>query len=258
MLIIAAIRVVLLPIVLVLTLPMPHLVLVPGLMCDAEVWTHQTAGLADLATIEVADHGMLDSLGKMADRILARAPARFALAGHSMGGRIAFEVLRRAPERLSRVALMDTNYLPRSPEEGGGQEAANRYRLLDMARKDGTRAMAAKWVQGMVHPDRLQDTALIHSIVEMMARKTPEIFAAQIQALLARRDSTPVLSQIRCPALVLCGREDAWSVLARHEEMAALVPRSRLIAIENCGHMSTMERPEAVTAAMRGWFEAIT
>ncbi len=237
---------------------MPHLVLVPGLMCDAEVWTHQAAGLAALATIEVADHGTLDSLGKMADRILTRAPARFALAGHSMGGRIAFEVLRRAPERLTGVALMDTNYLPRSPEEGGGQEAANRYALLEIARKEGIRAMAAAWIQGMVHPDRLRDTDLIHSIVEMMARKTPEVFAAQIQALLARRDATPVLPQIQCPTLVLCGRQDAWSVLARHEEMAALIPASRLVVIENCGHMSTMERPEAVTAAMRDWLEAIT
>jgi pimeloyl-ACP methyl ester carboxylesterase len=115
--------------------------------------------------------------------------------------------------------------------------------------------MAAKWVQGMVHPDRLSDGPLIEAIIAMMGRKTPEIFAAQIHALLNRRDSTPVLSQIRCPTLVLCGRQDAWSILARHEEMAALIPESRIEVIEDCGHMSTMERPEAVTTAMQEWLQ---
>jgi pimeloyl-ACP methyl ester carboxylesterase len=234
-------------------MPLPHLVLVPGLMCDEQVWAHQARDLASLATIEVIDHGVLDGLDTMAKAILERAPYRFALAGHSMGGRVAFEVLREAPERVAGVALMDTNYLPRSPEEGGNEEAANRYALLELAKTEGVRSMAATWVQGMVHPDRLSDAPLIEAIIVMMARKTPEIFEAQIRALLNRRDSTPILSQIRCPALVLCGRQDSWSVLARHEEMAALIPESRLVVIEDCGHMSTMERPEAVTAAMRDW-----
>jgi pimeloyl-ACP methyl ester carboxylesterase len=234
-------------------MPLPHLVLVPGLMCDEQVWAHQARDLASLATIEVIDHGVLDGLDTMAKAILERAPYRFALAGHSMGGRVAFEVLREAPERVAGVALMDTNYLPRSPEEGGNEEAANRYALLELAKTEGVRSMAAKWVQGMVHPDRLSDAPLIEAIIVMMARKTPEIFEAQIRALLNRRDSTPILSQIRCPALVLCGRQDSWSVLARHEEMAALIPESRLVVVEDCGHMSTMERPEAVTAAMRDW-----
>jgi pimeloyl-ACP methyl ester carboxylesterase len=232
---------------------LPHLILVPGLMCDAEVWAGQARELRSLTTIDIADHAMLDSLEGMADAILKRAPDEFALAGHSMGGRIAFEVLRQAPNRVRGVALLDTNYLPRTPEEGGDREAANRYELLDVARKEGVRAMAAKWVQGMVHPDRLSDRPLIEAMIEMMARKTPEAFGAQIRALLNRRDSTPVLPTIQCPALVLCGRQDAWSVVARHEEMAALIPESRLVVIEDCGHMSTMERPEAVTGALKEW-----
>jgi pimeloyl-ACP methyl ester carboxylesterase len=236
-------------------MPLPHLILVPGLMCDAEVWAHQRRELESLATIDIVDHGMLDSLERMAEAIIDRAPHRFALAGHSMGGRIAFEVLRKASNRVTAVALMDTNYVPRSPEEGGDQEAANRYALLDLARREGVRAMAAAWVQGMVHPARLRDQPLIEAIVGMMARKTPDIFEAQIRALLNRRDSTPVLPTIQCPALILCGRQDTWSVVARHEEMAARIPGSRLVVIEDCGHMSTMERPEAVTAAMREWLE---
>ncbi len=236
---------------------MPHLILVPGLMCDAEVWTHQARELGALTTVEIFDPGDRDSLGGMAEALLARAPAHFALAGHSMGGRIAMEVMRRAPGRVTHLALMDTNYLPRSPEEGGGREADNRYALLDIARRQGVRAMAARWVQGMVHPVRLEDADLIESIISMMARKTPGMFASQIHALLHRPDAAPVLTGLQCPTLVLCGRQDSWSVPARHQEMAALISRSRLVVVEECGHMSTMERPEAVTAAMRDWLTSL-
>ena len=117
--------------------------------------------------------------------------------------------------------------------------------------------MAAEWSRPMVHPDRLSDTPLMNAILDMIARRTPDIFAAQIKALLERRNATPVLTGIRCPALVLCGRQDSWSVLARHDEMAAMIPHSRLIVIEECGHMATMERPAAVTAALRDWLTSL-
>jgi pimeloyl-ACP methyl ester carboxylesterase len=233
------------------------LVLVPGLLCDSTVWKQQASALSTFTTIQIADHGTLDSLGHMAEAILDRAPARFALAGHSMGGRVAFEVLRRAPERVIAVALMDTAYAPLGPGCEGKAEALGRYALLEVARNRGMRAMAAEWVKKMVHPDRLQDDPLIESILTMMERKTPDIFSAQTKALLERPDATPLLANIRCPALVLCGRQDAWSVLSRHEEMAERIPDSRLAVIEHCGHMSTMERPDGVTAAMREWLAAI-
>jgi len=171
-----------------------------------------------------------------------------------MGGRVAFEVLRRAPERVAGAALLDTAYAPLSAGSEGTQEIAGRYALLEIARKEGMHAMGTAWVQKMVHPDRLSDRALLDSILTMIARKTPDIFAAQIKALLARPDATPLLEKIQCPALILCGRQDAWSELPRHKEMAERIHRSRLVVIEDCGHMSTMERPEAVTAAMREWF----
>jgi pimeloyl-ACP methyl ester carboxylesterase len=233
------------------------LVLVPGLLCDSAVWEQQAGALSALATIQIADHGTLDSLGKMAEAILECAPARFALAGHSMGGRVAFEVLRRAPDRVIAVALMDTAYAPLNPGRDGQAEASGRYALLHIARIQGMRAMAAEWVKKMVHPDRLQDAPLVDSILAMMARKTPDIFAAQIKALLERPDATPLLANIRCPALVLCGRQDAWSTLPRHEEMAERIPNSRLVVIEDCGHMSTMERPAEVTNALRDWLGEI-
>jgi len=227
-------------------------------MCDATVWEHQTRDLLSLTSgITIADHAALNSLGSMAEAILERAPNKFALAGHSMGGRVAFQVFRRAPERVTGIALLDTACTARPDGPEGEQESRDRYRLLEKAWNEGVRSMGAEWMQQMVHPDRLSDAALIDAILDMMVRKTADIFAAQIHALLQRPDATALLPQIRCPALVLCGREDAWSVLAGHEEMAALIPHSRLAVIEHCGHMSTMECPAEVTAAMRDWLTSL-
>jgi pimeloyl-ACP methyl ester carboxylesterase len=236
---------------------MSHLILVPGLVCDDAVWEHQARELQTLATITIADHGTMDSFPAMADAILQRAPERFAIAGHSMGGRVVFQLFRRAPERITGIALLDTAYGPRPDGIEGEQEAQQRYRLLEKARTEGMRAMGMEWVQRMVHPERLSDTLLIDAILDMIARKTPDVFAAQIKALLSRIDSTALLSQIPCPVLVLCGRQDAWSVLAQHEIMASMIPDSRLVVIEDCGHMSTMERPAEVTAAMREWLTSL-
>jgi pimeloyl-ACP methyl ester carboxylesterase len=230
-----------------------HLILVPGLMCDETVWQYQAGELGDIADITIADHGSLNSLTAMADAILEAAPRRFAIAGHSMGGRVAFQVFRRAPERVAAIALMDTACTPRAAGPAGAEEAGQRYRLLHKARNEGMRAMGAEWVQRMVHPERLSDATLMNAILDMIARKTPEIFEAQITALLDRPDAREVLPQIHCPSLVLCGREDGWSALSHHQEMAAMIPKSRLVVIENCGHMSTMERPAEITAAMRAW-----
>jgi pimeloyl-ACP methyl ester carboxylesterase len=129
--------------------------------------------------------------------------------------------------------------------------------LLDIARRSGTRAMAENWVKGMVHPSRLADTGLIGAILDMFARKSADIFAAQINALLARPDATALLGDVRCPALVLCGRDDTWAPLARHEEMAAMIAGSELAVIEQCGHMAPMERPRDVAAALARWHARI-
>jgi len=230
-------------------------VLVPGLLCDAAVWQPQAEALADLAKVEVADHGALDSLAGMAEAILARAPARFALAGHSMGGRVAFEVMRRASERVEALAILDSAVHPFLPGAAGEKEAAGRWRLAALARARGMRAMGEEWLKVMIAPARYGEPALMEPILAMIGRKTPEIFEAQIRALLGRADARMVLPTISCPTLVLCGAEDAWCPVAQHEDMAALIPRSRLIVIPDCGHMAMLERPEAVNAAMREWLE---
>jgi pimeloyl-ACP methyl ester carboxylesterase len=229
------------------------LILVPGLMCDDAVWQHQIAALRPGREIRVASHGLSDSLGQMAERILLSAPTRFALAGHSMGGRVALEVLARSPERVSRLALLDTGYEAISTGEGGERERAGRYRLLEMAKREGMLPMARDWARGMVHPARLDDAPLMGSIHAMIARAGVAAFDAQIRALLARPDRTALLTSLRLPTLLLCGREDSWSPLARHQDMARLIDGSWLVEVAESGHMSTMERPEAVTAALASW-----
>lgn len=222
-------------------------------MCDHTVWQHQVAALSEQWDIQIADHGLSDSLGTMAERILENAASEFALAGHSMGGRVALEVIARAPERVSRLALLDSGYKGLAAGKDGEREADGRYRLLDIARRDGMLAMATEWARGMVHSPRLSDKTLMDAIHSMIVRAGIEKFEAQINALLNRLDRTDLLANLRVPALLLCGRDDSWSPLSRHEEMARIIPGSHLVDVPECGHMSTMERPEAVTSALRDW-----
>ena len=230
-----------------------RVVLLPGLACDRAVWTSQIAALQDLAACTVADYGALESLPAMADAVLAQLPGELVVAGHSMGGRVALEMYRRARDRIRGLALLDTGYQARPQDDAGEQERAGRMELVELARLRGMRAMGEQWVRPMVHPDRLDDSVIIDSILDMFERKTPAVFEAQQRALLGRPDATQLLSEIACPTLVLCGRDDVWSPPARHEEMARRIPKSELVVVERCGHMSTMERPDEVSAALRAW-----
>ncbi len=234
------------------------LVLLPGLMCDETVWTAQITALADLAEpIIVAEYGALDSLPAMAAHVLKSAPPKFALAGHSMGGRVAMEVFRQAPDRVTHICLMDTRHHPLPAGEAGEKERAGRMHLLDIARKHGTRIMGEEWIKGMIHPHRLaNDPELVNTILDMFASKTADIFAAQQNALLTRPDAAPLMAEIHCPALILCGREDGWSSPPWHEAMAQEIgPNATLTIVENSGHMSTMEQPDAVSADLREWIQ---
>ncbi|HTT01753.1 MAG TPA: alpha/beta fold hydrolase [Steroidobacteraceae bacterium] len=235
------------------------LLLIPGLMCDEAVWAPQIGALSGHAQMEVARHELRDSLGAMAEAIIARAPPRFALAGHSMGGRVAFEVMRRASARVIGLALLDTAYLPRPAGAAGERERLGRLELVELARREGMRAMGRRWLHTpMVHPDRLKDETLIESILAMIERSSPEQFQAQVRALLERPDASSLLPGIRCPTLVLCGGDDAWATPGVHRQLAALIPGSRLVSIPDCGHMATMERPGAVSDALLEWWETVS
>jgi pimeloyl-ACP methyl ester carboxylesterase len=202
----------------------------------------------------VVDHGLADSLPLMAEQLLANAPDRFAIAGHSMGGRVALEVVRQAPERVTHLGLFDTGYLPKLPGNPGEQEALKRYALLEIAQQEGVRAMAKEWVQGMVAAHRLQDPTLLDAIIDMFDRKGAAHFAAQINALLARPDGSDVLCHVAMPALVLCGAQDQWSSPSQHHAISELIPaRPGVVEIAAAGHMAPMEAPERVLKAMLDW-----
>ena len=227
----------------------PALVLLPGFLCDQTVWKQQIAALADVADAVCMEWAQEhDSILAMAEAVLRWAPPKFALAGHSMGGRVAFQILRLAPERVTKVALLNTGSEARSETEEPG-----RRRLLSIARAQGMRAMAVEWLKGMLPAYRQDDTALVEEIIAMFERKSPDLFEIQMLVLLGRPNATPLLRLIHCPALLLTGFDDAWSPPARHLEMAQSIPKSELVVVPKCGHMSPMERPEEVTAALRAW-----
>jgi pimeloyl-ACP methyl ester carboxylesterase len=174
-----------------------------------------------------------------------------------MGGRVALEIMRTAGSRVRALALLNTGYQQRPGGTAGEAEVRARQSLVELACTRGMRAMGEVWVRDMVPPQRLADRPLIEAILAMVERRTPQVLAAQIRALLARPEAGDVLPQISCPTLLLCGREDAWSPLARHAAMQRLIRDSQLEVIEDCGHMAPMERPAAVAACLAGWLHAL-
>jgi pimeloyl-ACP methyl ester carboxylesterase len=235
--------------------PPSSVLLLPGLLCDDAVWA-DVVPLLDGAAVTMVSYGALDSIQAMARHALTLAPdGPLTVVGHSMGGRVALEILRSAPQRVQRLCLMDTGIDPLPLGSAGEAERAQRLALLALARRDGMRAMGREWARGMVHPQRLSSPLFV-DILDMIERKTPQILEAQITALLQRPDARPLLPCISCPTTILCGREDTWSPLARHVEMRALMRGSTLVVVEHCGHMSTMERPAAVAAALRTLLQA--
>jgi len=228
------------------------LVLVPGLLCDTRLWRPQVELLADLADPVIADVVGGGSMPEMARSVLEAAPSgeRFALAGLSMGGYVALEVMRVASERVARLALLDTSARADTPDQ-----TAARRDLIRLARDGHFDEVPRGLLPRVLHPDRLDDERLTSTVFGMAHAVGPEAFVRQEEAIIGRPDSRGALPGIACPALVLCGREDALTPLHLHEEMASLIPGSRLVVVQRCGHLSTLERPETVAYAMREWLE---
>ena len=225
-----------------------NLVLVPGLLCTRALWEPQVAALGDIAAMTVADHTRHDSMEAIARSILASAPDRFALAGLSMGGYIAYAILRQAPERVTRLALLDTGSGADTPER---KEA--RLRRNELARREGAGAVQDELMPVLIHKARLADKAFTARIRQMAVDTGTEALIRQHAALMGRPDSRPFLPSIGCPTLVLVGREDALTPVAMAEEIAAGIPGARLEIVPDCGHLSTLEQPEAVNRALRTW-----
>ena len=225
-----------------------EIVLLPGLLCDATIWAAQILALKQHAGVVVADFSQLDSLEDMASVALSLRAGPLAVIGHSMGARVALEMTREAPHRITKLGLLDTGVHP--VRKG---EQADRQALVDLAFKRGMEALADRWLPPMVHAARSQDPFLIEPLKAMVMRATPEQHLRQIRALLNRRDVRPLLPTIRCPTLVMVGRQDRWSPLAQHEEIATLIPHAELVVIEDAGHMSPVEQPEQVSNALVQW-----
>ncbi|MCC2113842.1 MAG: alpha/beta hydrolase [Hyphomicrobiales bacterium] len=224
------------------------LVLIPGLLCDAVVWQHAVDRFEPEMRVSVADLSSQDSITDMARDTLAANPGPLCVVGHSMGARVALEMYRLAPERIEKLALLDTGVHPRVESE----VARRKYRV-DLAYSQGMSALAADWLPPMVHPDRHGDAGLMGALTAMVERMTPELHERQIRALLNRPDASTMLAEITVPTLVLVGREDAWSPVDQHAEMAEILPDAQLVVIEDAGHFAPIERPEAVTAALERW-----
>jgi pimeloyl-ACP methyl ester carboxylesterase len=227
---------------------MTELVLVPGLLCTSLLWEHQIRHLSEVANITVADVTGVDSIAAMADVVLDTSPPKFALCGLSMGGIIAHEIMRKAPERVEKLALLDTNARADTLEQ-----TERRKGLLAMADRGEFGSVPMTLIPALVHPSRVSDASLVIPTCAMAAAVGVEAFHRQIAAIIGRPDARPGLSKYACPTLVLCGREDAITPVEMHEEMADGIKNSRLAIIEECGHLATMERPHATTALLRQW-----
>lgn len=224
------------------------LVLLPGLLCDQALWRHQIETLSDIAEPWVAELTRHDSVEGMAASVLEKAPDRFALAALSMGGYVAFEILRQAPERVTRLALLDTKASPDTPEQG-----RRRRGLLSLAGKGRFKGVTPQLLPTLIHESRLEEPELTGIVMEMAERIGRDAFIRQQTAILARPDSRGLLPGIDVPALVLCGKEDALTPVAEHKAMAEAIPGAELTIVPHCGHLSPLERPDAVNAALRRW-----
>jgi pimeloyl-ACP methyl ester carboxylesterase len=220
-------------------------VLVPGLLCSPRLFAEQIPALWGFGPVTVADHRRDPSLAEIASRLLATAPPTFALVGLSMGGYTAFEVMRQAPSRVERLALLDTSARPETAEQTRG-------RLVEIGMAEGGRfgEVAALRQKVLVHPDRVSDPVLL-AITQAMAEETgAPAFVRQQRAIMGRPDSRPGLSEIACPTLVLVGDADASTPPEHAREIADRIPGARLVEVERCGHLSPLERPADVTRAL--------
>lgn len=224
------------------------IILLPGLLCDASTWRAQVDALQPFADVVVADFSQQDSIEAMARLAFGLAEGPITAVGHSMGARVALEMVRLAPERIERLCLIDTGIHPK--REG---EEVKRQELVDLAFAAGMGALADRWLPPMVHEDRVGGEALMAPLKAMVLRATPEQHQRQIRALLNRPDARSHLANITCPTLVMVGRQDRWSPLAQHEEIVSLVPTAELVVIEDSGHMSLVEQPGQVSQAILRW-----
>lgn len=226
----------------------PNFLLLPGLLNDASVFTDQVAALATVATVEVGNLTLAESVSDMAAGALKEVSAKhFVLLGLSLGGYVAFEIMRQAPERVTGLVLMDTTALPDTPEASAKREA-----LIELATTD-LDAVIEQLLPLLSHPDRMNLPAVRGNIQSMANGLGAEVFARQQRAIIGRPDSRPTLKDIACPTLVICGHDDLITPPQMAKEMASGIKHARLEIIAECGHLATLDQPERVGELLLDW-----
>jgi pimeloyl-ACP methyl ester carboxylesterase len=228
------------------------LLLLCGLLCDETVWADIPERLAGSADVSIVNFRGFSSIRAMADHVLAQAPEQFALAGHSMGGRVALEVARLSPRRITALALLNTGV--HAVRDG---EPQSRGHLLRVAFERGMSALAAEWLPPMMSQNAMRTQELMPRLTAMIERWTPNSYADQVNAMLHRPEAISVLPTIRVPTLLLSGSDDTWSPVSQHESMRRRIPHATLFEIHDAGHMAPVERPEPVALALREWLQRI-
>lgn len=227
----------------------PVVYLLPGLLCDEAVWAHQIAALSPHFELRVPVFRGMNSFPMMARKVLEDAPQRFSVIGHSMGGRVAMELMHAVPERIDRFVVMDLGVHPVQPGEN-----EERMALVYLAEEQGMEALAERWIPPMIARSRQGDAQLVGEIRAMVLRHTPADYRGQIEAALKREDQSRYLPHIRHRALLVCGEFDEWSPVAQHEEILRELPDAELAIIPRAGHMVTMEEPREVNRVLLDWF----
>jgi len=226
------------------------IVLVPGLNCTAECYAGQIPALWQFGSVQVADHKRGSTMAEIAAAILGDAPPRFALAGFSMGGYIVFEMLRQAPERITRLALIDTMARLDTPER-----LQKRHDAIRLAQAGKHRQIVAANYAESVHPQNARDAAIRETSIRMAVENGPEVYIRQQQAIITRPDSLPLLPTIRVPTTIIVGVADTITPVADSRIMADTIPNAELVMIAGAGHMSPTEQPAAAAAALVGWMQ---
>ena len=225
------------------------LLLLPGTLCDATLFEHQMNNLAGVCTPQVVDVHLQDNLPDVARYVLNQVDGEFAVAGLSYGGIVAFELWRQSPQRITKMALLNTNPYPASAETREKQQ-----RFVGMAHLGEFREITTDFLKDtMLHPDHQKDLKLRSKVLKMAENVGVQGFVNEVRAQLARPDAVHELPFITCPTLVLTGYEDYVIPFSVHKDMASRMPNSRFVGVPNCGHLSTMEQPEIVTQALRDW-----
>jgi pimeloyl-ACP methyl ester carboxylesterase len=231
---------------------MRPLFLLSGLLCDETSWGDIPTRLADVAAVRIASFRGISTIASMAAEVLRNAPPSFALAGHSMGGRVALEVMRRAPERVSALALLNSGVEPAQAEE-----FRSRSVLVRLAQAQGMAALAQEWLPAQLGAPSARVASLFPALAAMVMRTSPAEFAAEVDALLNRPDAEPVLAGIKVPTLLVSAINDHWSSRARLAKMQRSVPHAVLIEVGAAGHLAPAEQPQAVARALRSWLARI-